>query len=149
MTWNIGKKYWFILSILVVLVIVGCVASSAILFKRDLQVFVTPGARVISEHTLGSGMVQLQYEHNGPLDQQSAQLHQLLDDHRFYSRYSLLACDDACLQSGTMLVYERRHLNETLSETITIQRYGASPYVTELTWRRCVRIPFYGCWPAT
>jgi hypothetical protein len=117
--------------------------------QPDLDTFILPGARDIQQQRLGAGLQSLVFSHDDPVMAQSRRLRAALDAHGWRASRSLemQSCDGPCLLGEVTLVYTRESLFNLVHEVVTIDQAGVAPFRVRVVLRRCIRLPWVGCWP--
>src|SRR5437867_9835356 len=117
--------------------------------QPELGIFLLQGARDIRYENVGPGMQGLLFNHDGPVVAQTMRLYAAMERRGWRASQwpTREDCEGQCLLGQVTLVFTRRSLFDLVDEVATVDQRGIGPYRVRVVLRRCIRLPWVGCWP--
>jgi hypothetical protein len=117
--------------------------------EPELSAFILPGASGVQSQRVSAGLQRMQFSVTDGPRQQRAWLRTSTQQHGWRQiRARPVDCNGPCRGSGPTLLYVRRYGFDMVQE-VALVRPGTRgpPYTVSLEFRRCLRLPWVGCWP--
>ena len=144
------RRRWVLLggTLLSALVAV-CTWGGWVAAQPDLGTFLLPGARDIRYEPVGPGMQSVLFTYDDGVIPQTERLYSALDRRGWHVGGSPRRedCSDLCILGQFTLVFTRKSVFDLVSEVATVEQRGAGPYHVRVVLRRCIQLPWFGCWP--
>ena len=136
-------------SLTLVALVLLCAWGTWAAAQPDWAPFVLPGAHDMRYERISPGLDSLEFGYDGKVTAQSFHLYAAVARRGWQLSQSVKDedCTGPCVLGEVTLIFTRQSFFNRITEVVTVDQRGIGPYRVRVVLRRCIRLPWFNCWP--